>query len=408
MSNPGGRWYLSEGSTNLGDIAQNEGAIAELEARGYQVTLALNSTDQSAIAGLDCSYEFATAGTTWFQALKFALRMARSSVTGRSARRNRRRKPNSSDSLLASADLFVFPGGGVLTDRYLRTAVRWLLVSVAARLAGVPIVAIGQGIGPISSRHAQFVCRSVILQWKTVGVREILSLEITQCLTQGANRGSSTSLFLSGDDTLRHPAVLAQVQLLGRLGSPDSRTLAVNFRSGDFTGLKETHAQWLRSLVERALEFYDCDRVRFIIFHAEAGDNPSGVDAPAWVRSTLPVEYEIILPKSVSDALEAFKDCMAAIGTPYHFLALGVWSGLPCVGLSATPYMRQKLEGLAQFSEGMLRVHAIRSSEPRQEDSEFAFPVRESQSLIRLRSAVLEANSRVGNALRQQLPPIQF
>lgn len=357
---PGSRWDHESGPSNLGDTAQTEATADFFRELGYEVTLVLSGDDDIAkLDGIDTVGDwFVFDRGRPFATLRYLTHLARLAIRGRWHRFKARRSVfgESGCAALADAELFVFSGGGVLTDRYLGSIVRWLLITLTVRLAGIPVIATGQGVGPLNRKDSRAIVRLLLYCWRSIGVRDASSLALSKQLASWALCKRTTRVYFSADDTVRHPDVRA---CWSQFAPPEignsPRYLAVNLRSGAFTGLLNSDRDWVLGVARSLADQLNCTAVRFVSLQnpPTALEAAGSSDAPAWaiqgLAATTEFNIEVVVARDVRTVVQSFRGCVVALGTPYHFNAFAAWSGVPTVALAGTRYMSQKLEGLRSF-----------------------------------------------------------
>ncbi len=80
--------------------------------------------------------------------------------------------------VLKKADLFILGGGGLFTDEKPYAVLIWTLQAKMARLLGVPVVCLGQSVGPLRTFFGRRVTRGVYMKSVHNTVRDHESLEV--------------------------------------------------------------------------------------------------------------------------------------------------------------------------------------------------------------------------------------
>lgn len=84
------------------------------------------------------------------------------------------------------ADLFVLGGGGLFTDQESRKAVWiWFIQALIAKLYGKKILIVGQSVGPLDSKTAKYLTKTVFSWADSISVRDVCSKELLENLGIG-------------------------------------------------------------------------------------------------------------------------------------------------------------------------------------------------------------------------------
>jgi len=235
------------------------------------------------------------------------------------------------------ADLLVLAGMGALNDAFGENA-RWLLDEFgAASRAGVPIVAFGQGIGPITKPLLLAKARTVLPQFKLIGLREgRTALPLLESL--GVSRERT---IVTGDDAIELAYELRTASMGDAIG--------VNLRIAAYA---ETDAETVGKLSEslrRAAQALNSSLVAVpILLHQSNSDVETIVEL---LDGQIPSSLAAI--ESPEDVIRQIGKCRVVVTGSYHAGVFALAQGIPVVGLVQSAYYEQKFAGLQeQFSGG--------------------------------------------------------
>jgi polysaccharide pyruvyl transferase WcaK-like protein len=241
---------------------------------------------------------------------------------------------------LESVDLIVAAGAGNVADAFAAHAVCSLLMMHRARQIGIPVVMLGQGLGPVAGRQLLAVMREVMPQLNLLAVRDrAVSLALAKSVGVLPER-----LVVTGDDAIA-PAFLARPSCLGTM-------LGVNLRVAPYSGLRDDHARQLAEVIGPATAQHKMAALAVPIRTATHGVSDLEAVRPIMAQcsqvedSTRPIEH----PR---DVIELIARCRVVVTGSYHAGVFALAQGVPVVAVSATPYYRAKFKGLSsQFMGG--------------------------------------------------------
>jgi len=233
---------------------------------------------------------------------------------------------------LVGADLLISGGGGLLQDKSgIQTPLYYLGVILIAKLLGKPVVAWGQGMGPLQHGLNQFLCRRILGLASLIMVRDQASLDLLRQLGLPPEKlvlGADLVLGLSQSSSLKKkgPDKAGILVILRRGMSPEEESALC-----DFLG----HAHSLTRLPLVFLSFQDEQDFEFI----------------QRVRSNLPFETFLSLPRlELEVLLPLFSGSKLVLSMRYHALILAALAGTPALGLSSSPKIDAFLHGFGQIS----------------------------------------------------------
>jgi polysaccharide pyruvyl transferase WcaK-like protein len=236
---------------------------------------------------------------------------------------------------LARADAVVVAGGGFLNDLNPLQTRAVLRMLAEAGLRGRPTALFSQGLGPLDNPELVGLLGEACRAGARVALRE--ARRGPQILTRaGAGR---EQWVVTGDDALE----LAWEHPLAAGG----RAIGFSVRRTDYAGLQDPHLDGVRRAVERLAQRHQTRLVALpVSFNSFEDDSHTiarivGLEAPAE-----PLDD----PAAV---IRAASGCRLVVTGTYHAAVFGLAQGIPCVCFYASPYYRDKMEGLAdQFPAG--------------------------------------------------------
>jgi colanic acid/amylovoran biosynthesis protein len=238
---------------------------------------------------------------------------------------------------LKTANLLVVCGMGTLNDAFADVAIPLLDEMEAALGAGVPVIAFGQGVGPIDSRELLERARAVLPRLALISLREgCTGLPLLESLGVPKDK-----VLVTGDDAIE--------MAFKRRPAAQGDALGVSLRLADYAGTGRETANLLSAPLHAAAEKAKCSLVPIpISFDASdsdirASETLLGNPSPALLE---PVS-------SPEDVIRLAGGCRAVVTGTYHGGVFALAQGIPIVGLIQSPYYEQKFKGLeAQFPGG--------------------------------------------------------
>lgn len=254
---------------------------------------------------------------------------------------------------ILKADALFFSGGGYLNGVWWADGLYSKVIpALVARMAGVPVVLVSQGLGPFQHPVDQFVAWMLFSISSVIGVRDG---EQSQKVVHAISKHSTSRVICTGDDALLVAPTQAHevATILQFEGVPEGVTelIAVNLR--DSSAYNAGYAKPPFALAAEVLDDLLEHPGRHVIFvpisyHTEDGDPLSARQILLHMRhseraTVINGEYP---PSMIKGILAQTK---IAIGTSYHFLLFALSQNIPVVALYQNPYYRQKLEGLCSM-----------------------------------------------------------
>jgi colanic acid/amylovoran biosynthesis protein len=248
--------------------------------------------------------------------------------------------------LLVEADMLAVCGGGYINDCFKESACDLLDELKAVLQAGIPVVAFGQGIGPITDLELEARARAVLPRMKMIGLREGLSsLPLLESLGVPRDR-----IHVTGDEAIE-PALLRRPASLGY-------AIGINLRLADYAGTDEKTAEQLRQPLQRAAQALNSTLIPVLISFHNVFHNRIDSDREAVGRllenlsQGSPAQAE-----SPDDAIRMIGKCRVVVTGSYHGAVFALAQGIPVVGLLQSEYYEQKFTGLQQqFPRGCLLI----------------------------------------------------
>jgi len=235
------------------------------------------------------------------------------------------------------ADLIVLSGQGSLRDGSDRRSRRYATLFLVARSFGVPVVAVGQGIGPLEDRALADRVGAALQTLHGLSVRD-----------PGPSAATAAALGLApdrwevtGDDAIS--AALGQAPAAVRDG------IGVSLRDNRAASVPAD----LPAAVGRAIAAARPGaRVELVSMMEKA--RPGSVSDARFLAAVDPgPDAEVVAHEATAAAaLAALASCRVVISGTYHAAVFAQSLGVPVIALAASPYYVQKLGGvLAQFGD---------------------------------------------------------
>ena len=247
--------------------------------------------------------------------------------------------PSSFRKRLTRACLLVVSGMGGINDAFEDSASPLLDELEAVLLAGIPIVAFGQGIGPISNPALLEKARAVLPRLKLIGLREgHTGLPLLESL--GVPRDK---IYVTGDDAIE----LVFQRRPGFLGN----MIGVNLRLASYAGTGEDLVGKLREPLLLAAQALNSSLLSVpISFHGSDSDVEAGGKLLDGQNHGSQATIE-----SPEDVIQLIGKCRVVVTGSYHAGVFALAQGIPVVGLLQSAYYEQKFTGLQeQFPGGCL------------------------------------------------------
>ena len=276
---------------------------------------------------------------------------------------------------ILKADSLFFSGGGYLNGVWWADGLySKVFPALVARMAGVPVVLVSQGLGPFHHPLDRFVAWILFSISSSIGVRDG---EQSKGVVHAISKRSTSRVTYTGDDSLLvAPAPDHEVATTLRLeGVPEDtiELIAVNLR--DSSAYKAGYAKPPFAMAAEALDELLEHPGRHVIFvpisyNRQDGDPDSARQIMSHMRHSerATVINGELHPSMIKGILA---QAQIAIGTSYHFLLFALSQNIPVIALYQNPYYKQKLEGLCTMygqehhclnMEGISAVSLIKAS----------------------------------------------
>ncbi len=241
---------------------------------------------------------------------------------------------------LTEADLLVIAGMGGINDAFPRHAIGLLDEIEVALEAGIPVVAFGQGIGPLSNPELLARAREVLPRLTLIGLREAYaSLPLLDSFGVPMER-----IHVTGDDAIE-PALELRPRSLGR-------GIGINLRLAEYAETGADIAGELREPLRLSVQKLDSYLVPVpISLHASDSD----VEAIKTLLNGWRPQSQAKI-EGPEDVIRLAGDCRVVVTGSYHGGVFALAQGVPVVGLVHSPYYEQKFTGLQKQFPGGCRV----------------------------------------------------
>lgn len=240
--------------------------------------------------------------------------------------------------LITGADLLVLSGAGALNDVFVDSALPLLDELEFALKVGLPVVAFGRGLGPLTEPVLVKKAQAVLPRFKLIGLREdrtALSLLVSCGVPKD-------KIHVTGDDAIelayrRHPNFLGNA-------------IGINMRIADYAGTDDETAGKLRGPLLRAVQRLNSFFVPVpISFHEDDSDVKS---ASKLLGDESPGSHAVV--ECPDDVIRQIGKCRVVVTGSYHAGVFALAQGIAVVALVRSSYYEQKFMGLQkQFPEGL-------------------------------------------------------
>ncbi len=238
---------------------------------------------------------------------------------------------------LREASLVVVSGMGGLNDAFADNAIPLLDELEAALESGVPVIAFGQGVGPITDAALLERSRAVLPRLALISLREgITGLPLLKSLGVPEHK-----IVVTGDDA---------IELAYNLRSPAlGNVIGVNLRLADYAGTSEDSVGKLRGPLQSVAEASKSFLVPIPIALHESDSDLAAAEKLLGTQGCASLE-KVARPE---DVIRMIGGCRVVVTGSYHGGLFALAQGIPIVGLMQSPYYEQKFKGLqAQFPGG--------------------------------------------------------
>jgi len=238
---------------------------------------------------------------------------------------------------LREASLVIVSGMGGLNDAFADSAIPLLDELEAALESGIPVIAFGQGVGPITDAALLERSRAVLPRLALISLREgITGLPLLKSLGVPDHK-----ILVTGDDA---------IELAYNLRGPAlGNAIGVNLRLADYAGTSEDSVGKLRDPLQSVAEASKSPLVPIPIALHESDSDVAAAEKLLGTQGCVSLE-KVARPE---DVIRMIGRCRVVVTGSYHGGLFALAQGIPIVGLMQSPYYEQKFKGLqAQFPGG--------------------------------------------------------
>jgi colanic acid/amylovoran biosynthesis protein len=228
--------------------------------------------------------------------------------------------------LLRTVDLLVYAGGGYFNDEFRHFFFELVTVAELVRHQRKPVVAFGQGIGPLSTPLVARPVEAFVRNLTAIGTRENITLRWAQ-----SHLNSETLCVSTGDDVLLDPDLPSPSELGSDLG--------VNVRLAFYSGIELAELGPLREAVARFFQAQGLTIIRSIPI------KDTDDQSTQQVLAGLPIES---CRAEKAATLSAIAKCRVVFTGSYHAAVFAYALGVTVVGLVGNRYYQQKFAGVAE------------------------------------------------------------
>jgi polysaccharide pyruvyl transferase WcaK-like protein len=239
-------------------------------------------------------------------------------------------------STMAKADLLVFCGQGTLADAGGQHARIMLETAAMAIRQGIPVVMVGQGVGPLTDPALLALARAVVPRVALIALREARGgPALLRALGVADDR-----IVITGDDAV-------ELAARRRSGAPGTH-IGIHARIAPHAITDHAVLDRVRDVVQAAARARGAALVPLPISHHKAGAyDPAtirlvmgGADA----ESDGGVDID-----SPERTIEAAARCRMVVTGAYHAAVFALSQGIPAICLGRSPYYLEKFYGLVDL-----------------------------------------------------------
>jgi len=347
----GGFKYRPTNGLNVGDVAQMlhvTQMLKEMYPQFEVVLLANGNNDESIFTDIEVNKDLVNF-LAWPsmhylpRRLKVVLRWSYLYMIAKSGyvASNKNKAAQKIICFFRNANILIVSGGGVLHDGYIHsTALLWCLEIILAAALKVPIVMIGQQIGPLNYKLSQLIIGYTLRKVSFVGVRDEeskITAKSAGCPIDQIFYTGDEGAYLTPSDEVTIADCLKKHKIFGDF-------IAVQFRIDNNCPL-EPYIDMFAKIIESVAVRFHNKQIVFIPFsYADRSDDRESCRLIAnrlqMANVILDVNGDPMLTKGIlSKATMAF-------GIANHFCVFAASVGVPTIGFSGSAYMAQKLRGI--------------------------------------------------------------
>jgi colanic acid/amylovoran biosynthesis protein len=238
----------------------------------------------------------------------------------------------------------VMSGAGILNDAFADSACPLLDELEFVLRAGIPVVAFGRGIGPITEPVLLAKARAVLPRLKLIGLREGRA-GFTFLRSLGVPK---ERIFVTGDDAI-------ELAYTRRPDSPGS-LVGINLRLANYAETDENTIGMLREPLQLAVQALNSSLLPVpISFHKSDSDV---VSIGRILNSAIhDPQTEVKCPE---DVIRLIGLCRVVVTGSYHGGVFALAQGIPVVALIHSSYYEHKFTGLQEQFPGGCRILDLR------------------------------------------------
>jgi polysaccharide pyruvyl transferase WcaK-like protein len=333
---------------NTGDIAMLHVAITRLAALWPHASIQVFSRDPDRFSAFcpDATpilFEEARVHRRWQPVVEILRRSpALFALLRRVRPKNRagaRRYPAEVVDAISRADLMVVSGMGGVTDAFRDYAIDLLERLDLALQAGIPVVMVGQGIGPLRDPALRAKAEAILPRIAFISLREGLAgYPLLRSLGVSSDR-----IMTTGDDAIE----MAYSLRSARLGSG----LGINLRLATYSAVDQQLVAEFRQVLQDVARLQEATLVSTPISYKRG---EADADTIRQIMSGYEKRSEFAMDASKPfGVMDNIKNCRVVISGSYHGAVFALSQGIPTVGIANNEYYIDKFLGLAdQFGKG--------------------------------------------------------
>lgn len=242
----------------------------------------------------------------------------------------------------ATADLVIALGGGHITDG--ANGMQVLDTLRRAMDAGVPVVMLGQGIGPIEDPPLRAAAAEVLPRLDLIALREgSAGPPLLAELGVPAER-----VVVTGDDAIEAAHAAARRTLGSAIG--------VNMRVAAYSGVGTADLDAVRAAVQRAARLRGSALVPVLVSEWPGEDRPATRHLTDGFSPTVRSARRLTPPSAV---MRRVSRCRVVVTGTYHAAVFALSQGVQAVCLPRTAYYVDKFRGLADMFGAGCRIVSL-------------------------------------------------
>ncbi|MFW6104371.1 MAG: polysaccharide pyruvyl transferase CsaB [Candidatus Bipolaricaulota bacterium] len=241
---------------------------------------------------------------------------------------------------MKKTDLLISGGGGLLQDRT-STLSLWYYLGIIylARIFGVPVYVLGQGIGPIQKTYNKYLLSKTLSLIEAFLVRDKRSVKLLNSLgvEEGILKGSDLAFLLSRDEKSSRNC----------LPHSNRKIVAAALRD-DVSGRTDV----VRAVSSGLDMLYQKYEVSIILFSSHSPADRQ-INADLQSSTNAPCNIIDVGHLSPTQLVEMIKDVDVMIAGRLHTLIFSFMSGVPVQGISYDPKMDSLINEVNELGESV-------------------------------------------------------